>query len=679
MVTMPVITGLRIADYGLFPGDPRGTGINQSFQPGLTVIAGINGLGKTTLLTAILRTLTGPFDLTGDGAPGQMGVSVPDRPVGLKRKPVQFFSQRVADEAESARMTLTATFADRRLSVMRHMSDLSLIEYWIDDEVQQLQGNRANREAIYQAELADLMGLGSFVDVLLVLHHVILFQEDRPGALWDQNAQRQVLRALFLEGSDATLFAELERAVQSADSQARNIQSRITATEDELKEAQKDESGAKSAAARLDAEERLLTADTDEKSRLDTLLDDLEIEQNRVRLEHEKAKINRQETRGAVERLKYSALANLFPSMDEAARLVIARILTDGKCLVCDANANGKREQLEELLAKGVCPACGSPPEQQHNVIGNYKFEKAKLDTAREAARISEDELRTKAARLEQIAAVHKTTVNKSLELGRAIEARIAQNRRLRALLPESRTSKEIAGTLATLRRQQRDWLNKREEKVTVLSTLLGEKEDLISSKAETVLATFAELTARLLAEPARLAEVKLKPRYTQAEGAVGDALLQFPAYEAEMVAANRPGFVRRYDPSDVSESQRELIDLAFRLSLVRAAAPGSAATFIMETPEASLDGLAMERVGGALAEFAQQSANRLIVTSNLSNAGLIANLFGGVSASAKEDERRWSRLLNLLRAAAPNKALELDRDKYEGLLQEAVTGRSNG
>jgi hypothetical protein len=182
-------------------------------------------------------------------------------------------------------------------------------------------------------------------------------------------------------------------------------------------------------------------------------------------------------------------------------------------------------------------------------------------------------------------------------------------------------------------------------------------------------------LTETLLAEPARLAEVKLRPRYTQAPKATGEIRLSFPAYKAEMVAANRPGFVRRDDPSDVSESQRELIDLAFRLSLVRVAAPGTSATFIMETPEASLDGVAMTRVGKALAEFAAVSDNRLIVTSNLSNAGLITGLFGGSSSSDAETASRRERVLNLLKVAAPNRALELNRGEYEQLLEEAITG----
>ena len=141
------------------------------------------------------------------------------------------------------------------------------------------------------------------------------------------------------------------------------------------------------------------------------------------------------------------------------------------------------------------------------------------------------------------------------------------------------------------------------------------------------------------------------------------------------MVAANRAGFVRREDPTDVSESQRELIDLAFRLTLVMVAAPGTAATFVMETPEASLDGVAMERVGMALASFAASSENRLIVTSNLSNAGLITSLFGGKANTDEEITGRRGRLLNLLEIAAPNRALEKDRTAYQQLLDDAVAG----
>jgi hypothetical protein len=96
-----------------------------------------------------------------------------------------------------------------------------------------------------------------------------------------------------------------------------------------------------------------------------------------------------------------------------------------------------------------------------------------------------------------------------------------------------------------------------------------------------------------------------------------------------------------------------------------------------METPEASLDGLAMDRVGHALAQFGSVNDNRLIVTSNLSNAGLITALFGGPTQDANEVRGREARLINLLRVAAPNRALANDGEAYKALLTHALRGEA--
>lgn len=60
-IALPVFKSLKIADYELFPGVGN-AGIDRPILPGVTVIAGINGLGKTTLLNVMLRLLVGPFN-----------------------------------------------------------------------------------------------------------------------------------------------------------------------------------------------------------------------------------------------------------------------------------------------------------------------------------------------------------------------------------------------------------------------------------------------------------------------------------------------------------------------------------------------------------------------------------------------------------------------------------------
>ena len=193
MINLPVLEHLRVQSYGLFPGDPRGSGIDWNFPAGVTLIAGINGLGKTTLLTMILRSFTGPYDLTGDGAPVTVSVIVPEKPTDLRARALSFFTQRVADAAAGATMSLSARIGKTLITLTRQIDNLSLIGWELNGVSQALPETKAEREALAQQTLARLIGVGNFVDVLLLLHHVILFHEDRPGALWDPNAQRQVL------------------------------------------------------------------------------------------------------------------------------------------------------------------------------------------------------------------------------------------------------------------------------------------------------------------------------------------------------------------------------------------------------------------------------------------------------------------------------------------------------
>ena len=671
MIRLPVFTELRVSDYGLFPGEPRGSGIVWSFQPGLSLIAGINGLGKTTLLTMILRSLTGPYDLTGDGDSQSLRVVLPEKPASLRAQLANFFERRVADGAENAKVKLSANIGGTKFTILRQLKDISLESLEIGGKPIELPPTSDKRENLFQSKLTECIGLSNFVDVLLVLHHLIFFHENRPGALWDPNAQRQLLRALCLDREDASRVAELERSLLSADSQARNINTRITATEKQWHKARKREAGSKGVLAELEAEQKLMDAELEKAKRLGEDLERLDEARKGARLAHERAKTEREEAAGAIERLKYTGLLRHFPSMDDTTRLVMSRIMTDGRCLVCSASAEKKRIELERQVAHGCCPICGAEPKSQDNVIAPHEFDQAKLDRERERAERAKQEEKTKFRQLQEYTGQYDQTIRQLTSVRQSIEQRERKDQRLRSELPESTTSGEYESALKTLRSDHRKWQEIRASHLQELRSLFASKEDTITAKSNELAKTFSKLIRVLLVEEVRLVRISAKPRYMQAPGQSEDRL-QVPAYAAEMTAADRPGFSRREDPSEVSESQRELIDLAFRLALVEVF--GGPCTFVMETPEASLDGLAMERVGRALAAFAAKGDNRLIVTSNLTNTDIITSLFGD-SVPEEQLSARWQRVLNLLQIAAPNQALLKDRERYITLLEKAVSG----
>ena len=671
MVRLPVLTELKVTDYELFPGDPPGSGIAWSFRQGATVIAGINGLGKTTLLLMILRSLTGRYDLTGDGALQSLSVALPQTPVRLKPSHLRVFGRRVSDGAAKARVTLSAYVGKSVITIGRRLNNLSLECLTVDEQQVDLSGTADDKERVFQSRLTELIGLGSFVDVLLVLHHVILFYENRPGALWDPNAQRHLLRALCLDRNDATRVAKLERDLQSADSQARNVHSRITMTEKRLNEALTQEAGAKGVLAKLSAEQEVLDAELIDAKRLEGVLQQLDDQRKGTRLAYERAKIVREEANGAVERLKYEALLTFFPSMDDTTRLVLSRIMRDGRCLACNAPSRARQTELERQVATGCCPICGAQPEVQDDVVAPHQIDQARLVRERERAEQANREEAEQLAKLKDVTGKFSETLLQWESVQRSIGDRTERNRRLRAQLPDTGTSREYQNELKRLRNDHDRWQTMRASYLQQLQTLFTERRDAITAKSGELVEAFAELVNILLVEEARLVQVKVQPRYLEAPGQTADRV-EVPAYVAEMTTVTRPAFTRRDDPSEVSESQRELIDLAFRLALVSVFAGES--TFAMETPEASLDGIAMERVGRALATFASRDGNRLVVTSNLTNSSIITALFEATEPKAGRASR-LRRVLNLLDVATPNRALVKNRERYEALLADAVTG----
>ncbi len=319
---------------------------------------------------------------------------------------------------------------------MRKLSDLTLVRFTVNGADQTLGSHSSSRERSFQETVCGLFGLSSFIDVLLIIHHIIFFTEDRPGALWDENAQRQILRALFLDMQLARQVADLEREVGSADSKARNLSAAAFGVQQRLKDAKDRERLSPGASADLALEQKLLDAELEERDRLSSRLSDLDDERRNSRRQLEHAKIQRERAENSVEELKFAVLARLFPKMEDSARLVILKTLATGDCLVCGADASARRDELESLLSRGFCPACGTAPEKQEQVVPPFEVEKARVRLARKEADRARSEEDATAERLSVSASQYDQALDRLEALRLSIGERTDRARRLSTLLP---------------------------------------------------------------------------------------------------------------------------------------------------------------------------------------------------------------------------------------------------
>ena len=218
MVNLPLLRSLDVTGYGLYPGeDPDNPGLHIRFLPGLTLVLGANGLGKTTLVTMLYRLLTGPNDLSGITSGGALGTTNL-RVIPLQRGPQRTFGQRVADNAERATARLTFEVNGVEVSVERNLRDLTLRAFSI------AKGPATRDEKQYQAEMAGRANVSTFSDWILLLRYIVFYFEDRRSLVWDPSAQRQLLRVLFLEPDQARGWTDRERAILEEDSRVRNLQ-----------------------------------------------------------------------------------------------------------------------------------------------------------------------------------------------------------------------------------------------------------------------------------------------------------------------------------------------------------------------------------------------------------------------------------------------------------------------
>lgn len=659
-VSFPVFRRLSIHDYGLYPGTPSRPGMQVDFRPGLTLVLGANGLGKTTLVNILYRLCTGPFDIPGIAGASELGTRSL-RPRALRAPERRMFATRVMDNAEDATAALTMDLGQSQLEVTRRLSSLALLSFSVDGEEQDV------NEAGYQELLIDRAGLASFGDWILLLRHLTFYFEDRRALVWDPSAQRQILRFLFVPTKTGGEWTRREREIVEADSRMRNLQSALTREERALAESEE---------ALADDElrdelvllQKLMAVDDEKLATLTQRLNDGEAQREAARLEFVKAESAHESAFRNLERLQLRAIAGAFPSSSDTARYLLGILFAEGTCVACGTSSAQAAQDVARRVTDGLCVICGS------TIAGERVASFGSRSIATANRRWAETREHLDAARRHRDA-IDDAFAALLLESQEAEAAASSRRARFRALLqrlpPGERDLKQQRDELGALRRRVETMKTDLEkQRASFASFIQRVNRDLVARRGE-IQSTFEDFAQGFLLEACEL-------RWSTQRARLGETgrRIEFPGFELELGGAAFPSPVRRSGPNQVSESQREFIDLAFRMALMKVASGDTGGSLVIDAPESSLDAVFVRRAAEVLTRFGDpNSSNRLIITSNLIEGDLIPQLITKSGVGGPRDPR----IVDLLRVAAPTAATRSLHSEYLAVRRELFkrAGRS--
>lgn len=656
MKCFPVFDRLDVENYGLYPGSIDGpAGLHIRFRAGLTLIVGANGLGKTTLITMLFRLITGPYDIPQIGGGDELGFrrlvasAIPSHSRGI-------FSARVADRAADATACVEFRLGRTKVIVRRRLDNLAIIDAQIGEY-------RPADEVNYQAGVAAAAGVGSFGDFILMLRYLVFYFEDRRALVWDPSAQRQLLRMLFLPPDVAQRWTEMERSILQNDSRMRNFQAVVGREEKSLAKGLAKASGAVPLRAELQALEALQETARAQLEELEKHTDELDQRRQEARLSNLRSKQERETRFRAAEHAKLLAIESRFPGQLKTGRYMIAHLMSELDCLVCGSHAPDAARAFADRLSAGRCVVCDSDLSKSMQVVEARQIADERMAKAERLLESADKELAATTRERELAEAEFDVHTAETVRLRSDIATRSARITQIVDLLPPDEAvlhqqRAELAAIRSRLEAMKADLA---EERASFRSFVEKCTDDLLSSSTEIVDA-FENFAGKFLSERVSLT-------WTSRPAAVGQGgeAIPFPAFELNMTGSDFLNTVRRAGPSDVSESQREFIDLAFRMALMKTAGEG-ASGLVIDTPESSLDAVFAKRAGDVLLRFGSDAGNTLLVTSNLIEGSLLPTLINGIAATPEKRER----LVDLFDIAKPTAAVTVDRLEYD-LLRERL------
>jgi len=607
-IKLPLITGFRVTGFEpIYSAD-----IVLRLDDGPYVVLGGNGLGKTTLMQAVVYALAGGLD---------------DKTEEIKslRWSSGYFSGRLnSNQITRAQVEVDFKLGKHAISVRRGFKGSNVVA------VREGRGGWIENDA--PSKLAELLrdhgGYLDMSDFTFVVHRLLYLPESRRLIAWDTDAQIRLLMLLNQDIAVERDFREQRAQLKLLDSKKRHFRvalnnaskelARLLEYDHEAEETDEEDSGTNAEAGEEDGERRLpaLVAElqgasrrrTDADRRAKSVAGDLSRVSARI-------DILRQE----IETAEAGLVANFLAETEREQNLALAKLVENAICPACGQRHVGLADLARKHVLDHKCVLCGSDESQTRNP-GLAKFQD-ELEQLLGQQQAFEEVVRLARAESDNL---HELELNLQLQVN---EVRYKQPvvAMLERNLPQM-TADNLKALKKTLEDNEADAAAQIE---TIRAKLADEYDDFrrkMDLRMESLHASYTRFATAFLGLPCELDEI--------GQGGLLDLKLFVPRF-ADVV---------RPQADSCSEAQRFFLDIAFRMALIDAACgEHGTATFFCETPETALDMSYVRNVVSMFSAFAEKRHN-ILLTANVQTAGIAEKLLARI---AKKD--RPKHIVNLL------------------------------
>jgi DNA repair exonuclease SbcCD ATPase subunit len=604
---LPQIEKVSLRRFSLYTANP-----NAEFTcgPGVLCLVGANGIGKSTLLSAINFCLTGI-------------VSDPNRPFESMDEYYRFsrdFSSRYfrgridgVDEKD-AEIAMVFHLGASSYEVRRGMFEpdelrgLTITNRNDNSVILQTEGmSRGERHAQYAEHFVQNSGLSSFEEFVFLQHFVFTFDEQRRTLFWNQRVlERALYRAFGLEPDMAQRADTIRREIEQEDSRVRNYQWEATRKTKRINEIRAKTQAASGAQQRFDAlseDFKQLSKQFEEESKALREIEDA-IKDANLRL----AEVSVRETSLRDEYAKFfDQRFDLRPALSKHP--LVTQSLEAHVCGLCGSATDPAMAAIATKTKSANCPLCDSPLREEVASSSTTRLQEIDRELL-ETKKALRDVLTTlEGLRSEESKARQQfdKTKEKLDQFDRENSATLAALRQSLNVTAGDASLEVFREELASLEREKKTAYDQREAlKLQLFNLQKALEQEYV--QAETVFVPrFAELAGRFLGMPLT---VQLDARQS-----VGLNLV--------VTVRGNP----RRQQQQLSESQRFFLDIALRMALTEHMSdPTARGGIFIDTPEGSLDIAYEKRAGDMLAMFAE-AGHQILMTANLNSSQLLLEL----------------------------------------------------